>query len=107
MPAAAMVAGMGPRTLSLLVDTEMRMKEQGTVTLVKQSTGGVAIRVSDGSYILADQLDSNSLEPGRRLSGHMSTIGVENLVDAQSGETFSIFIQAYGLSYEAVREELA
>ena len=83
------------------------MEEQGTVTLVKQSTGGVAIRVSDGSYVLADQLDSKSLEPGRSLSGHMSTIGVESLTDAQSGETFSVFVQAYGLSYEAVRDELA
>ncbi|HEX2012570.1 MAG TPA: hypothetical protein VJN44_16705 [Roseateles sp.] len=82
--------------------------QQGTVALTRPSNGGVALRVDDGSFVLAEQLDLQALAPGRRLSGRMDAIGIEDWVDAAgSGERFAVFIQAYGLSWEAVRDELA
>lgn len=83
------------------------MQEQGTVALAQPSSGRVAIRVGDGSYVLAEQLDAKPLEVGRRLSGRMNSVGIEDLVDLQSGNSHAVFVQAYGCSYEAVRDELA
>jgi hypothetical protein len=83
------------------------MEEQGVVALARPSTGGVAIRVADGSYVLAEQLDAKPLEVGKRLSGRMNSVGIEALFDMQSGDRFAVFVQAFGCSYEAVRDALA
>lgn len=83
------------------------MEEQGTVALTQPFTGKVAIRASDGSYVLAEQLDAKPLEVGRRLSGRMNSVGIEDWVEVQSGDSYAVFIQAFGCSYEAVRYELA
>lgn len=83
------------------------MEQKGTVALTKPATGGLAIRIADGSYVLAEQLDAAPLEVGRQVSGRMDSIGVEDWVDVQSGSSIAVFVKAYGCSYEAVQYELA
>lgn len=82
------------------------MEEQGVVAFVGPSKAGVAIRVADGSYVLAEQMDARPLEVGQRLSGRMNSVGIEELIDAQSGDRCTVFVQAFGCSYEAVRDAL-
>lgn len=83
------------------------MSDQGTVEFANPSTGGVALRTADGSYVLAEQLDAKPLQLGQQLSGRMDNIGTELFADEKSGEIYGVFIQAYGLSFDAVRTEFA
>ena len=82
------------------------MTDVTTVALTKPSTGGVALRHEDGSYALAEQLGAKQLQVGQKLVGRVDSIGIERLVDQESGEDFALFIQAYGLGLEAVQTEL-
>lgn len=82
------------------------MTDVTTVALTKPSTGSVALRHEDGSYALAEQLGAKQLQVGQKLVGRVDSIGIERLVDQQSGEDFALFIQAYGLGLEAVQTEL-
>jgi hypothetical protein len=82
------------------------MNDVATVALTKPSTGGVALKYEDGSYILAEQLGAKPLQVGQRLVGRIASIGIERLTDEQSGEDYAIFVQAYGLALEAVEAEL-
>jgi hypothetical protein len=85
---------------------ELNMTEVATVALTKPSTGGVALRHADGSYALAEQLGAKQLQIGQKLVGCIESIGIERLTDQESGEDFAVFIQAYGLAFDAVQAEL-
>lgn len=82
------------------------MSERGTVEFSNSSTGGVGLRAQDGSYVLAEQLDAKPLQVGQVLVGRMDSVGAESLNDSLSNEIYEVFIQAYGLSLDAVRNEL-
>jgi hypothetical protein len=77
-----------------------------TIALIKHSTGGIAFKSEDDTYVLAEQLDAKQLVVGQRLDGHADSIGFERLVDPGSGESYAFFVQAYGLGLEAVSTEL-
>lgn len=83
------------------------MNEITTVVLTKPATGGVAFLRPDGSYVLAEQLDAKPLIIGQKLSGHMDSVGVEQLTDVESRDVYGIFVQAYGLALSAVQAELS
>ncbi|WP_349744630.1 hypothetical protein [Roseateles cavernae] len=87
----------------------MDAQQQATVVLTQAAGGRVALRVeADGSFVLAEQLDTQALAPGQVMAGRMDVIGLEDWADRSDGEQrFAVFIQAYGLSWEAVRAELA
>ena len=82
------------------------MNDVATVALTRPSTGGIALKHEDGSYVLAEQLGAKPLQVGQRLVGCIASIGIERLTDQQSGEDYAIFVQAYGLALEAVQAEL-
>jgi hypothetical protein len=82
------------------------MQEQGTVAFIDAQTGRFALRVEDGSYILAEQLDVQPLQLGTSLSGEMDTVGTETFNDVGTAAKYGVYILAYGLSREAVEQEL-
>jgi hypothetical protein len=83
------------------------MQTQGTVEFANGPMGRLALRVADGSYVLAEQLDVQPLRAGQELSGEMDTVGTEVLTDRHAPLKYTVFIVAYGLSREAVEQELA
>jgi hypothetical protein len=83
------------------------MQEQGTVELTDARTGRVALRMADDSYVLAEQLDAQPLRAGQTLSGAMEVIGTETFTDEQSSLQYGVFIVAYGLSRDAIEQELS
>ena len=83
------------------------MQQQGTVSLIDARTGRFALRVEDGSYILAEQLDVEPLQVGNSLTGEMAAVGTETLVDVDTAAKHGVFILAYNLSLDAVKEELS
>ncbi|NVD97673.1 hypothetical protein [Massilia sp. BJB1822] len=82
------------------------MQEHGIVAQVNASIGRLALRVADGSYVLAEQLDTQPLRTGQELSGEMAVVGMETFTDRQSAARYGVFVVAYGLSREAVEQEL-
>ena len=82
------------------------MLETATVVLTKEITGGVAFRLQDGSHVLAEQIDSKKLRVGQKLQGQLDSMGIEQLMDLESNNVYGVFVQAYGLTLEAVRGEL-
>jgi hypothetical protein len=83
------------------------MQGPGTVEFANAPMGRLAQRVMDGSYLLAEQLDAQPLRAGQELFGEMEAIGTEILTDRQSSIKYTVFIVAYGLSLEAVVQELS
>ena len=83
------------------------MENIGTVALIQASTGGFALQVEDGSYVLAEQLDRHPLVLGQRLSGNMRSIGVEDWRDVNSDAQISVFTKAYDCSFDAVQYALS
>ncbi|QPF72199.1 hypothetical protein G8A07_04145 [Roseateles sp. DAIF2] len=81
-------------------------EQQGRVALLRPASGGPALVLEDGSHVLAEQLDGQVLAPGQLLRGRMTAFGVEDWFDAASGARVPVFVQAWGLSLEAVRGEL-
>lgn len=82
------------------------MNQNGRVVLRDGASGRFGLQVGEGSYLLAEQLDAQPMVVGGTLSGPMDTIGIETLTDTGTGMEYSVFILAYGLSREAVEEEL-
>ena len=82
------------------------MNEHAIVALSNPSSGGVALRLADGSHVLAELLGTTVLQPGQVLAGRKDSVGFEDWVDERTGEAVPVFVQAYGVSYEAVREAL-
>jgi len=82
------------------------MSQNGTIVLIDARTGRLGLQVADGSYLLAEQLDVQPLRVGVSLSGQMEALGIETLTDAHAHAAYSVFILAYGLSLEAVEQEL-
>ena len=82
------------------------MMETATVILMNESTGGIAFKIPDGSYVLAERMDNKQLRLGQQLLGQLDSMGVERLVDHQSKDVYGFFIQAWGLTLDAARREL-
>jgi hypothetical protein len=82
------------------------MQHHGEIVLIDAPTGRFGLRVADGSYVLAEQLDARLLRIGASLSGELDSVGVETLTDTGTSEPTSVFILAYGLSREAVDQAL-
>jgi hypothetical protein len=82
------------------------MQQQGTVALIDAPTGRFALRVDDGSYILAEQLDVQPLQVGNSLAGEMASVGTGTFTDVRTAAEYGVFILAYDLSREAVEQEL-
>lgn len=82
------------------------MQQQGIVVQTNVVTGRFAVHVEDGSYVLAEQLDMQPLRMGEALSGRMDMVGPEVLADTHTAHNYSVSILAYGLSLEAIEEEL-
>lgn len=83
------------------------MQQNGTVVLIDTHTGRFGLRVQDGTYLLAEQLDARPLRLGVSLSGQMDAMGVETLSDDYAADKYQVFILAYDLSLEAVEQEFA
>lgn len=81
------------------------MKQNARVVLREAATGRFGLRVGEGGYLLAEQLDAQPMAVGGTLSGPMDTIGIETLTDTGTGTAYTVFILAYGLSREAVEQE--
>jgi hypothetical protein len=52
--------------------------------------------------VLAQQLDTRPVSAGQTLSGEMDSVGMETFVDARTQDRIEVFVEAYGLSAEAV-----
>lgn len=81
------------------------MQQQGTVALIDAQTGRFALRVEDGSYVLAEQLDVAPLQVGKPLAGEMAVVGTETFVEPGTQAKYGVFVLAYALSREAVEQE--
>ena len=73
---------------------------QNTIEFVN-SLGDVIFRTTDGSYVLAQQIDTKPLSPTQVLDGALDTLGIETATDPTTGATYEFFIAAYGLSRDA------
>ena len=62
--------------------------------------GDVVFRASDGSYVVAQQIDAKPLKREPILAGALNNIGIESARDPATGATYEFFIAAYGLSRE-------
>ena len=62
--------------------------------------GDVVLRVPDGSYVVAQQIDAKPLKREQILEGALNNIGIESARDPATGATYEFFIAAYGLSRE-------
>jgi hypothetical protein len=93
--------------ISLTTAIEEDMRHNGTVVLIDTLTGRFGLRVQDGSHVLGEQLDANPLQVGIALSGQMDSMGSETLTDDYTAAPYKVFILAYGLSLEAVEQDLA
>jgi hypothetical protein len=102
------VAAGGRADIHLLTTAiEDAMQQNGTVVLIDTHTGRFGLRVQDGTYLLAEQLDARPLRLGVSLSGQMDAMGVETLSDGYAADKYQVFILAYDLSLEAVEQEFA
>lgn len=79
------------------------MQRQARVIAINNQTGLIGLQ-PDGEdrCVLAQQLDTRPLEAGQILSGEMDSVGVETFMNAQTQERIEVFVEAYGLSAEAV-----
>ncbi|OON59159.1 hypothetical protein B0920_24900 [Massilia sp. KIM] len=83
------------------------MNQNGKLVLMDRAKGRFGLLVEESGYLLAEQLDAQPMAVGGTLSGSMDTVGIETLTDTATGMEYSVFILAYGLSREAVEEELS
>lgn len=83
------------------------MQRQAKVTAITPQTGLMGLR-PDGqdSFVLAQQIDARPLSTGQTLAGEMDCVGMETLVDARTQDVFQVFVEAYGLSAEAVEQAI-
>lgn len=69
--------------------------------------GGVALRAADGSYLLAQQIDAQPLRLAQLLDGELAAFGIGQASDPATGARYEFFVEAWGLSREAVLKALA
>lgn len=79
------------------------MQRQATVIAINPQTGLLGLQL-DGqdSFVLAQQIDARPLNTGQTLAGEMDCVGMETFVDARTRDPFEVFVEAYGLSAEAI-----
>ena len=82
------------------------MTDQAVVTAFKPASGRVALRVEDGSFVLAEQTDASALREGLSLNGNMSEFGPEVWSDAQGQTQYEVFVLGWDLSQEAIDLEM-
>lgn len=82
------------------------MERQGEITRIDARTGRFALRLEDGSYVLAEQLGVEPLQLGKSLSGQVGTLGTEMFTDVGTAAAYEVNVLAYDLSLEAIEEEL-
>lgn len=82
------------------------MQTQNTVEVVSPH-GGVVLRAANGSYVLAQQIDAKPLRVAQVLKGALDTFGIDRATDPDTGATYELFIDAYGLSRDAALGALA
>jgi hypothetical protein len=73
---------------------------QNTIETVNQG-GTVVLRASDGSYVLAQQIDAKPLRAAQVLEGELDGVGVSSASDPETGVVYEFFVEAYGLSRDA------
>jgi hypothetical protein len=79
------------------------MQRQAIVIAFNPQTGLLGLQLaSEDSFVLAQQMDARPLNAGQMLAGEMDSVGMETFVDARTQEHFEVFVEAYGLSAEAV-----
>ncbi len=79
---------------------------QATVVAFKQSSGRVALRAGDGSFVLAEQTDSTPLREGQNLQGNMNEFGPEVWSDESGQNHYEVFVLGWDLSAEAIEQEM-
>lgn len=82
------------------------MSDQGVVIAFKPSSGRMALRTDDGSFVLAEQTDANPLREGLSLHGNMHAFGPETWSDEGEQARYEVFVLAWDLSQEAVDTEM-
>lgn len=82
------------------------MTNQAVVTAFKPSSGRVALRVEDGSFVLAEQTDANPMREGLVFTGPMREFGPEIWLEAQSQTAYEVFVLGWDLSQEAIDLEM-
>ncbi|MBV8248487.1 MAG: hypothetical protein JO200_08540 [Comamonas sp.] len=82
------------------------MSDQATVVAFKPSSGRVALRSSDGGFVLAEQTDASPLREGLSLLGNMREFGPETWIDAGGQTQYQVFVLGWDLSQEAVEMEM-
>lgn len=79
------------------------MQRQATVIAINPQTGLVGLQLAgEDSYVLAQQIDARPLNAGQMLAGEMDCVGMETFLDTRTQDPFEVFVEAYGLSAEAV-----
>lgn len=83
------------------------MQRQAKVIAINPQTGLMGLQ-PDGqdSFVLAQQIDARPLSTGQTLAGEMDCVGMETFVDARTQDAFQVFVEAYGLSAEAVEQAI-
>lgn len=82
------------------------MTDQAVVTAFKPASGRVALRVEDGSFVLAEQTDASPIREGLILTGPMREFGPEVWVEPQSQTSYEVFVLGWDLSQEAIDLEM-
>ena len=78
---------------------------RNTIEIVN-SRGDVVLRVDDGSYVLAQQMEAQPLRKEQVLEGSLNAFGIEIARDVDTGATYEFFIAAYDLSHDAALEAM-
>ena len=79
------------------------MQRQARVIAINNQTGLIGLQPEgEDSCVLAQQLDTRPVNTGQMRSGEMDSVGMETFVNAQTQDRIEVFVEAYGLSAEAV-----
>lgn len=85
---------------------EYLMSQQATVVAFKKSSGRIALRSADGSFVLAEQTDAKPMAEGLSLEGNMSEFGPEVWSDARGQTQYEVFVLGWDLSAEAIEQAM-
>ncbi|MXN32267.1 hypothetical protein [Delftia sp. CH05] len=79
------------------------MQRQARVIAINNQTGLIGLQPEgEDRCVLVQQLDTRPVNTGQMLSGEMDSVGMETFVNAQTQDRIEVFVEAYGLSAEAV-----
>lgn len=82
------------------------MTEVATVIAFQPASGRIALKVGDGSFVLAEQTDATPVKEGAQLIGNMREFGPETWVDEANHSTYEVFVLGWDLSQEAIDIEM-